>query len=716
MRLRRLLAAVLVTVPLAAIGPAGTDASAEAASGYCSGDSLVHRKLAAGTQWQMCWHIDDSEGLVLDKVAFQGPKDRAPLQVLNSIAPVQMQVPYDMGTAEFEDLIGFGFGRYASDMTAAECPGGQIVTAHRAYTDLSGRWVEKDQPVLCVREMSKGLAYRSKWHTTADQPLVTAQGTVLSLSVLSAVGNYEYETRYQFADSGQIDAALGATGEVNPSIWTDGMSRAQAQNYGWPIGEGDRDYSGSHYHSAVWRVDFGIGGKSDMKVEQSDTAWTGRRGGQSAELETRRKQIRTESLLNIADRRAWRVYSPSSRNADGHPRGYDIVFGKNDTYPAHPSLRNALAFTRRKTCEQLPMYNNDVSCANETVMDYADGEALTDPIAWVNVGFHHIVRDEDQSPMPVHWQGFTLYPHDFSAQSPLTPASRADRNGFVATENEQARDITRSRGSTTTLALAGSPIPAGSRATVTVRVRPKDPAQIAAGVLTVKDGGTTLVVSDIRKTDHGRKKITLPALPAGTHPLTVAYGGSAQVGTSTSAAAILTVTPPASTAAPATPAVTAPTPREIAYVTQMAEHHRQALRLVEILRDRGEVPYRIGNLADRIAAEQAAEVTDMTAFLKAWGREPAAHGGTGSAPMPDHHAHMSGMLSQAQVRSLERVSGAAAGRLFLQLMILHHRGAIEMSAQVLPAAGNPWVISLARHVITGQRAEIDSMRRILEDR
>ncbi|GIE90128.1 primary-amine oxidase [Actinoplanes regularis] len=543
--MRLLLAIVLATTGLVVADPAGRTAHAGPASVYCSGDSLVHRKLAAGTGWQMCWHIDDYKGLVLEKVAFQGRKDPAPIQVLNSIAPVQMQVPYDIGTAEFEDLIGYGFGRRASDMTAAECPGGEILTAHGGHTDLDGHWVERDQPVLCVREMTKGLAYRSKWHTAAEQPLLTAQSTVLMVSFISAVGNYEYETNYQFADNGQIDVALGATGEVNPSIWTDGLARIQARNYGWPLGRGNRDYSGSHYHSAVWRVDFGIGGKNDQKIEQSDTIWTGARGGQSAVLVTRRTTIRRESLLNLAGRRAWRVYSPSSRNADGHPRGYDIVFGKNDTYPAHPSLRNALAFTTRKTCEQLPMYNNDVSCANETVMDYANGERLVHPIAWVNVGFHHIVRDEDQSPMPVHWQGFTLYPHDFSAQSPLTPPSREHRNGFVAAEREKNGGVTPSLGSSTTLELAGATVPAGRRVVIRVAVRPEDPRQIAEGVLTVRDGDRVVAISNIRKTDHGRRTIRLRALPVGQHTLTVAYGGSARVDTSTSAAAILTVVEPA---------------------------------------------------------------------------------------------------------------------------------------------------------------------------
>ena len=59
----------------------------------------------------------------------------------------------------------------------------------------------------------------------------------------------------------------------------------------------------------------------------------------------------------------------------------------------------------------------------------ADGETLDDPVAWVNVGFHHINRDEDQSPMPIHWQGFTLYPRDFAAQAPNIPEGRKWVNG-----------------------------------------------------------------------------------------------------------------------------------------------------------------------------------------------------------------------------------------------------------------------------------------------
>ena len=54
---------------------------------------------------------------------------------------------------------------------------------------------------------------------------------------------------------------------------------------------------------------------------------------------------------------------------------------------------------------------------------------MTNPVMWVRVGFHHVPRDEDQSPMPVHWQGFGLVPRDFTEINRLAPDARARVNG-----------------------------------------------------------------------------------------------------------------------------------------------------------------------------------------------------------------------------------------------------------------------------------------------
>jgi primary-amine oxidase len=34
------------------------------------------------------------------------------------------------------------------------------------------------------------------------------------------------------------------------------------------------------------------------------------------------------------------------------------------------------------------------------------------------VGYHHVARDEDADPMPVHWQGFRIVPRDVTAENP----------------------------------------------------------------------------------------------------------------------------------------------------------------------------------------------------------------------------------------------------------------------------------------------------------
>lgn len=170
--------------------------------------------------------------------------------------------------------------------------------------------------------------------------------------------------------------------------------------------------------------------------------------------------------------------------------------------------------------------------------------------------------------------------------------------------------------------------------------------------------------------------------------------------TTTAVAATTAVTAASTAAATATPASgveVPPTATEISYVSAMIEHHRQALRMVGELRGRAGVPYRISNLAERITAVQSAEIADMAEFLTAWRKAPwHVH----DMPMP---------------RPSGAAEGTDAGGNFLRMMIVHHEIAVEMSAVMLPEAENPWVISLARHVIADQRVELASMRRILDE-
>ena len=80
----------------------------------------------------------------------------------------------------------------------------------------------------------------------------------------------------------------------------------------------------------------------------------------------------------------------------------------------------------------------------------------------------------------------------------------------------------------------------------------------------------------------------------------------------------------------------------------------------------------------------------------------------------DHSGHdMGGMLSSQQMSDLDDARGTAFDRMFYELMIKHHDGAIAMATTVQKDGTNAEVRALATQVITGQTAEIEAMKRAL---
>ncbi|NYD68019.1 copper amine oxidase [Agromyces atrinae] len=406
-------AAGLLMVPTAASAQTVTEAS-------CSGGSLVKKTLVAGSAWEMCWRIDTYRGLVLDKVAYQPRDESAPMMVLDSITLGQLNVPYDTGVTEYNDVTTYQVGgRRLQALQQVDCPTGEIRTS----------WVDANRgviPAVCISEEDSGIAYRSN---ITNDALYAAQGTDLVLHSTSRIGWYEYITEYRFHDDGEIDVRLGATGDLSPNDYTNVV------NQGWPIGEGATDYSVSHYHSAFWRVQFAVDNAESHRVEKFATNFTGEYGttgdtGKTPILDTTVTPVETEGKVFVANRETYRVVNPSSLNADGHERSYEIIMNRDQAYNLNPETDYDIAFTSAKPDEVHASYNLVPQKANQSVTDYiADGETLEKPVAWVNVGFHHINRDEDQSPMPIHWQGFKLYPRDVTAQNPLVPEGRKWVNG-----------------------------------------------------------------------------------------------------------------------------------------------------------------------------------------------------------------------------------------------------------------------------------------------
>ena len=70
-------------------------------------------------------------------------------------------------------------------------------------------------------------------------------------------------------------------------------------------------------------------------------------------------------------------------------------------------------------------------------------------------------------------------------------------------------------------------------------------------------------------------------------------------------------------------------------------------------------------------------------------------------------------MSANDMAALKNDQGIDASKLFLQMMIQHHRGAITMAQNEINTGQYPAAIALARSIVTSQQQEINTMQSIL---
>jgi uncharacterized protein (DUF305 family) len=121
---------------------------------------------------------------------------------------------------------------------------------------------------------------------------------------------------------------------------------------------------------------------------------------------------------------------------------------------------------------------------------------------------------------------------------------------------------------------------------------------------------------------------------------------------------------------------------DVHFMTSMIHHHAQALEMANLVEERT-TNRQIRTLAARIHNAQTDEIRTMQTWLRLRGEPvPELHEMDGRVMVhgPGEHAHhgMPGMLTPAQFAELRTVRGPAFDRLFLERMIEHHNGAVEM--------------------------------------
>ncbi|WP_439939263.1 DUF305 domain-containing protein [Nocardia sp. N13] len=163
---------------------------------------------------------------------------------------------------------------------------------------------------------------------------------------------------------------------------------------------------------------------------------------------------------------------------------------------------------------------------------------------------------------------------------------------------------------------------------------------------------------------------------------------------------------------------------DVAFASDMITHHAQALSMVDLTLDRPLDP-EVQALAEDIREAQAPEIETMADWLTSWGEDVPAtmrdhvNGGHDMDDMSDNmdgmdHDEMPGMMTADDIDELENAGDDQFQDMWLQMMIEHHEGAVEMAEAEQEDGRFKDAVDLAGQIIDAQNQEIGTMKGLLE--
>jgi uncharacterized protein (DUF305 family) len=147
---------------------------------------------------------------------------------------------------------------------------------------------------------------------------------------------------------------------------------------------------------------------------------------------------------------------------------------------------------------------------------------------------------------------------------------------------------------------------------------------------------------------------------------------------------------------------------DVSFVQGMIPHHQQAIDMSDMILAKDGLHPEVTALAEQIKAAQQPEIDTMNRWLSAWGRDMDAGGGDSGG----HHGGEGGIMTEEQMRQLDIANPSDGQRLFLEGMIWHHQGAIQMANTELAEGKNIEAINLAKQIAETQQQEIETMQEL----
>ncbi|MEQ7846968.1 DUF305 domain-containing protein [Nocardioides kribbensis] len=159
---------------------------------------------------------------------------------------------------------------------------------------------------------------------------------------------------------------------------------------------------------------------------------------------------------------------------------------------------------------------------------------------------------------------------------------------------------------------------------------------------------------------------------------------------------------------------------DVEFASNMLQHHAQALSMVDLTIDRTLDP-EVQQLAEQIREAQAPEIETFTDWLTDWDEEVPetmrdhVNSGHDMDDMGDSmdEENMPGMMTSDDMAALEDASDADFQTMWLEMMVEHHEGAIEMAKTEQSDGQYKDAVDLAGDIVTSQSAEVETMKGLL---
>jgi uncharacterized protein (DUF305 family) len=171
---------------------------------------------------------------------------------------------------------------------------------------------------------------------------------------------------------------------------------------------------------------------------------------------------------------------------------------------------------------------------------------------------------------------------------------------------------------------------------------------------------------------------------------------------------------------------------DVGFAQDMRFHHLQAVTMAGIARDRTE-DGEIRGLAFDIESTQLSQASEMAGWLTVWGYPDLPEAGKGHMEWMSgggSHQHtdalgqtttgavdrMPGMATTEELNELRSASGRKLDVMFLQLMLRHHEGGLQMAEYGAEHASTGYVRNLASKIVQSQQSEANLMTAYLTRR